>query len=315
MRRRPWKPATVRIDGIEYNVEASAAPHIEKALSSLQSNLEQAEGKAKDAQSEVDKLQAKFDELDKNHQELVEQHKTATDDATVQARVKARVQLEQQASKVLGAEAKFDEKSDADIRTEVIKAKAPELDLEDKSDDYIQARFDAIVEVADKKPESLKKARVAIALNERTDSRRGLFRAPTHGGAHPGCLEAIRKGKLSGARPVKGACMRKSSYPPYLNVERDERFDFNTWTWMYRRVLDQIAILTRDLDFMQVHSQTTETEVDKQQTVENAMMLLNAADALLRGEKLGGRFPASAVPKLVDFLIELRGTDGPDELS
>lgn len=65
--------------------------------------------------------------------------------------IRSRVKLERHAEKFLPVEtvAKFDGMSDDEIRKAVIKHVRPNADLEGKSETYLQARFDSIVETHD----------------------------------------------------------------------------------------------------------------------------------------------------------------------
>ena len=91
--------------------------------------------------SETDKLQAKLDSVEaslKEHRDSVAPEKMA-------AMVQTRVKIEDAAKKILGADAKFDSKSNLEVMKEVI-TKKTNVDMADKSEDYVTARFDSIVE-------------------------------------------------------------------------------------------------------------------------------------------------------------------------
>jgi len=69
--------------------------------------------------------------------------------ATVQREVRDRMALEAQVVKLLGADCKTDGKSDRDLRLAVIANADKAFKADGKSDDYITARFDAVVENLD----------------------------------------------------------------------------------------------------------------------------------------------------------------------
>ena len=131
-------------EGKEYKVEDD----VYSLLASLQTNFDEAKElniAAKDLnkvkQKEIDKLTAIKDDLEsklevKNQNDSADKFNKA---------VKARVSLEAQGSKVLG-EVNLDSLSDEEIKVKVIKKLRPNTNLDGKSDDYIQARFDMVME-------------------------------------------------------------------------------------------------------------------------------------------------------------------------
>jgi hypothetical protein len=134
------KLATVKLDGIDYE----AAPEVANALSkanadrdSLQAKLDAKDQSQKDA---LDKLTAERDSL-KEKLDAAEKRDT-------KAEVKARVALESTARSILPEDQheKLDEMEDADIRKAVVQAKWPALKLDDKSEAYLQSRFEIAVE-------------------------------------------------------------------------------------------------------------------------------------------------------------------------
>jgi len=97
-----------------------------------------------DAKKENDTLQAKYDGLKEDHDKLIERN----DSLDVRSLVKGRVALEKVASKHLDSESleKIDSMDDKEIKIAVIQSKYDGFDAEGKSDDYLAARFDSIVE-------------------------------------------------------------------------------------------------------------------------------------------------------------------------
>jgi len=94
----------------------------------------------------LDELQAKFDALDS---------------VDISAEVKKLVQLQSNATKVLGGDFKFDGLDEKAINTallakkrELIVQKRPTLSLEGKSDVYVEAMYDAIFDGTDTPPAS-----------------------------------------------------------------------------------------------------------------------------------------------------------------
>ncbi len=113
----------IKIDGHEVELAESEAAAVSTAVSKLQA-------KADSATARADALQAKLD------------HETSPE--VVNARVAARTALESKARAILGAEAKFDGKTDRDVRIETIKKAVLTFDAKDQSDDYVAAYFDSV---------------------------------------------------------------------------------------------------------------------------------------------------------------------------
>jgi hypothetical protein len=139
----------IRIDGITYEVttpqavqafeksekaHADAVAALEKAVASSKALAEANEAKLDAAREETKKALAELKELP----------------TKVRADMAARTELETRARTVLGAEAKLDAMSPADVRKAVLAKLSPELKLDGKSEAYVEARFDAALESAAK---------------------------------------------------------------------------------------------------------------------------------------------------------------------
>jgi hypothetical protein len=135
------------INGVEYDV----APEVKNAFKDLEKKNDGLNESVKTANSEKDSIQAKCDEAEKNLKEAKEKleaevKKDRKDE--IQAAVKERMDVEEIAKKVIAAE-KLDTAlalGTPELKEEVIKAKNPDLKLDEKSDDYKQSRFDSIAE-------------------------------------------------------------------------------------------------------------------------------------------------------------------------
>jgi hypothetical protein len=135
----------VKLDsGIEYD----AAPEVKVFLDALQVKLDAAEKLVTESKANVEKLQAVADSATENAKQL--QAKLDASPEAIANGVKARVALIKTAMVHVDAEtsAKLDSMTDVEIKTAVIKAKFPEAKLDGVSSDYLQARFDASLEVA-----------------------------------------------------------------------------------------------------------------------------------------------------------------------
>lgn len=124
-----------------------------KAMKAMKKEKDKAEAKA-------DSLQAELDKLKKNQTEK-------KDSEHLNAQVKARIQLLKTAE-LAGIE-KADEMSDIEIKKAVIKEASPEVNLDSKSEDYIEARFDMAVESLDESEELANDAGKKIVNGTRED--------------------------------------------------------------------------------------------------------------------------------------------------
>lgn len=153
----------IMIGGKEYEVPAEVAAHIAAQtgeLDGFKAEKPALEKKAVDAGAEAaaakatadqmkancDSLQAKLDAAKSENEKIKADAAPAED--VIKARVKARVKLENAARAVLAGEKleKLDALSDGDLMKEVIVSQQPKAELADKSEAYVQARFDSVCE-------------------------------------------------------------------------------------------------------------------------------------------------------------------------
>lgn len=132
----------VTLDGIEYEAAAEVLNALSKAntrVDELNAESEASKGKLDALKDENAKLQAKVDEFD------------ACLESKIKESVKERVAIVDSAKSILGDEVKLDEMSNMQIKKAVILAvsKDAKLDakLDEASSDYINARFDAAIEI------------------------------------------------------------------------------------------------------------------------------------------------------------------------
>lgn len=153
----------INLDGIDYQAEesvikalnaekaradkaekdaCSAKKELDKAIADAEKAKEELEKKLSEIEAEKDTAKDKADGLEK---ELEELKKTSMDSTAIDAAVKARIELLKNAEKA-GVEVKED-MSDMDIKKAVITASFPNANFDGKDDVYIQARYDATVEI------------------------------------------------------------------------------------------------------------------------------------------------------------------------
>lgn len=131
----------INIDNVDVEVDEA----VKKAFDSLNARLDS-------ATAEADTLKAKLDETE----EQLKKAKEINSDSLISAKAKDRVELIAKASKIVNIDGLYD-LSDREIKLSVIKSRYDSLDLTDKSDDYVSARFDAICEALTNNDEAIKK--------------------------------------------------------------------------------------------------------------------------------------------------------------
>lgn len=131
----------INIDNVDVEVDEA----VKKAYDSLNARLDS-------ATAETEALKAKLDETE----EQFKKAKEINSDSAISEKAKARVELIAKAGKVVNIDGLYD-LSDRDIKLSVIKSRYDSLDLTDKSDDYVSARFDAICEALTNNDEAIKK--------------------------------------------------------------------------------------------------------------------------------------------------------------
>lgn len=144
------KMVKINIDNVDVEVDES----VKKAFDSLNARLD-------NATTEADTLKAKLDETE----EQLKQAKEINSDSLISAKAKDRVELIAKASKIVNADSLYD-LSDREIKLSVIKSRYDSLDLSDKSDDYVSARFDAICDLLNNDEAIKKQQEKAKEVNE-----------------------------------------------------------------------------------------------------------------------------------------------------
>ena len=164
--------STVQLDGIDYQT----APEVKNALEKVQESLKQATVNA-------DAMQAKHDEALAS----LESYKKEFNADSIAQAVEARVALMAEASKVVNLDG-LQGKSEREIKEAVIKSKHADINLDGKSDDYVNARYDVVMEgIPSKEDVALAKQKQAVNQAVNADSKpkgdmRSQYNAKFHGG-------------------------------------------------------------------------------------------------------------------------------------
>ncbi len=161
----------IRLDRADYEIPVQVESHIAK----LDSKIIESGDALTAKQGELDTLQAKLDSAT----DEVKQLKADSTDEKVQARVDTRLALLDSARAVCGDEIKTD-MSDSAIKKAVILKVMPDAKLDGKSEDYITARCDSAIEVADKVG-LRKQADEVVVKNDKKDKYVSRFDAMKNG--------------------------------------------------------------------------------------------------------------------------------------
>lgn len=144
--------AVIRIDGIEYKTTEQAAQAHRQFVERLDGEKTKLQTKVTDAEAALEKEKARADAAEEKAKKAEKERTDALKPEAVSKLVSDRVALEQTGLKVLGEksedgkEIKLDEMSDAEIKKAVIKKTAPDANLDEKTDEYISARYEHAVE-------------------------------------------------------------------------------------------------------------------------------------------------------------------------
>jgi hypothetical protein len=136
------EPMKVRFDGTEFEFGSEA--HV----NAMQAKLDGQAGTLTQTTSERDGLQAKLDSATADITQLAADLTAANDPARIDAAVENRVRLVVSAAKVLGADAKFDGKTEREVKAAVIAKVKPSIKLDGKSDAYVDGMFDSCLDGA-----------------------------------------------------------------------------------------------------------------------------------------------------------------------
>ncbi|KQU22388.1 hypothetical protein ASG61_23065 [Bacillus sp. Leaf75] len=130
---------TYKIDGKDYEVDSA----VKSFLEAQQARLDTANLKAKDfdtLQGRYDALEVKYQNAEKDLKQAKENNLSADE---LDAKVQSRVELISGATTFLGDSFDFKGKSEREIKEAVIQKAKPDFKGDGKSDDYIDAFFDA----------------------------------------------------------------------------------------------------------------------------------------------------------------------------
>jgi len=142
----------IKLDGLEYEVDPALAQSFKAEMNTrvdeakekmVKEKDEEMEMKKKKDKEKMDELQAK---LDAANEALEKAKSEKMDQAQLNEMIKARTTLLDAAKPLVSKETKLDDMTDAEIRAEVVKQNCKVDEEQLKSEVYVQARYDGIVE-------------------------------------------------------------------------------------------------------------------------------------------------------------------------
>lgn len=159
----PAEMKKIHINGVAYDAEAPVIAVLHQTTEKLKADSASHQDALDTLQAHADSLEAERDQLKVDKAEL--EKKLTSQPADFQARVDARIALVEKA-KVAGVEVKADMTNRQVMEAVIVKADAA-VKLDGKSDDYVEARFDACI--ASVKPDASKSS--AALSSVKTDSQ------------------------------------------------------------------------------------------------------------------------------------------------
>lgn len=136
---------TIKVDGIDFEVAQTAAVELQKAIVSRDTRIDEMKSTVADAKAAVSKLEAERDEIKTrldSHEEVV-----------LADLVRARVELEGSARKFVEDSTDFSEMTDRQIKEAVLATRNDGIDFSKKDDQYIDNRYEFVIEGAAEKRE------------------------------------------------------------------------------------------------------------------------------------------------------------------
>jgi len=169
----------LNIDGVEFT---------EEKVKSLLSEVNSTKEELAKVTANLDSATAKLDVFEEKAKADENAKAVANDAVEFKAAVKERVALEKSASKVLG-EVALDEMSDREIKEKVI-ASVSEVALDGKSDAYVDARFDMVLE------SNVDAANDSAAIGKGTMAAKNTDKEDVVAKAKAAAWERMQKGEL-----------------------------------------------------------------------------------------------------------------------
>ncbi len=136
----------IRIDKIDFeDVPVAAAQAMEARFKKLEEKLDEKRAKIEELTADNARLSGRGDAIVAELKKTQDALKVARDPKTLSGLVNSRVKLVSQAKELIGDEFNADALSEREIKAAVVAKLSPSLKLDGKSDEYVNASFDALV--------------------------------------------------------------------------------------------------------------------------------------------------------------------------
>jgi hypothetical protein len=139
------------LDHITYECPEQTAQAFRKLLQKKDAEFKSVFDSSEEAKKKLmDEMEEYKKKLDDTQAKLDEMKKNEVSDAQLNNLVAERISLLKDAKTIVGEDFNGESLSSNDLKKKVVKDACPDLDIESKSLDYINARFDALLETAQK---------------------------------------------------------------------------------------------------------------------------------------------------------------------
>jgi cation transport regulator ChaB len=152
----------IRVDGADFELPATTAQAIEQSFTKRDAEFAALKADFENTKGQLDAVK---EELVKAQQARTD----AEDPARLHAAIAERVALVAKAQKVIGSEEDLTTLSDRQIKEKAISQSNPDMKFDSLSDDYINGRFDMVVEAHIATQESLNNAKVAVSAAAKSE--------------------------------------------------------------------------------------------------------------------------------------------------
>lgn len=132
-------------------------------------DLEKAQSEVKDMGKTVEQTQAKLDAAQSELKDLKAKMDSSGDTEKFQKAVKERIELEKKATPFVKKETKLDGMTNVEVMKAALTGKYPSINLDGKSDVYIESRFDSMLESLSE--DDKQKAQLGQSLLDAADSK------------------------------------------------------------------------------------------------------------------------------------------------
>jgi uncharacterized protein len=167
---KPTGAAMLKIDGVDFECPSQTAQAVERRFKKLDEKSSERDAQIAELTAKLGQTEGERDTFKSQAAKLDTQLKAAIDPKNIDAAVAARVSLVETARDVLGEDFKADGKPAGAIKAEVLAKLAPDVKLDGKSAEYVQAAFDMALALRGERNDGLANVREVIARQDREET-------------------------------------------------------------------------------------------------------------------------------------------------